>query len=169
MVHFVVYFCFWTLTHFSLAGVPVVWMMSSSGTEMTIHYFLNFVKSHSLEIKPVIIMSDHDQAQMNAIKAAYPDSQLLLCRWHVLRAMQMHFCTEEFPALWEWVCKWVKMPDQLKFDSVWQWIQTDCSVPQSFVDYLKHNWMPIVSLWAGISRLDWTIFEENDTNMLIKA
>ena len=81
----------------------------------------------------------------------------------------MHFCTEEFPALWEWVCKWVKMPDQLKFDSVWQWIQTDCSVPQSFVDYLKHNWMPIVSLWAGISRLDQMIFEENDTNMLIEA
>src|SRR6266404_651243 len=169
MVHFVVYFRFWALTHFRLAGVPVAWMMSSSGMEVTVHYFINFVKLQSPEIKPTIIMSDRDQAQMNAIKAVYPESQLLLCRWHVLWAMRMHFRTEEFPDLWERVCEWVKTPDQSKFDSVWQWIQTDPSVPQSFVDYLQQNWMPIVSLWAGISRLKRTIFQENDTNMLIEA
>jgi transposase-like protein len=144
-------------------------MLLSNGTEATIKYFLNFVKMRSPEIAPQITMSDHDQAQMNAIKAVYPDTTLLLCWWHVLRAMQMHFRTEEFPEVWERVREWVKMSDQATFDSLWEWFQTNPSVPRSFVDYLQTNWMSIVSLWAGISRKNQTIFQEGDTNMLIEA
>jgi hypothetical protein len=144
-------------------------MLSSNGTEATIQFFLNFIKLHSPEITPQITMSNHDQAQMNAIKAVYPDTTLLLCWWHVLRAMRMHFCTEEFPELWEHVREWVKTSDQVTFDSMWKWIQTDPSVPRSFVDYLKNNWMGVVPLWAGISRLNQTIFQEGDTNMLIEV
>jgi len=44
-------------------------------------------------------MSDRDKAQMNAVTGAFPESTLLLCWWHVLRAMRMHFRTEEFPDL----------------------------------------------------------------------
>ena len=40
---------------------------------------------------PVIVMSDHDQGQLNAIKAVYPESRILLCWWHVLRAMRLYF------------------------------------------------------------------------------
>ena len=76
-------------------------MVSSNGTEATIQYFLSFVKMHSPEITPRITMSDRDKAQMNAVKAVYPETTLLLCWWHVLRAMQMHFRTEEFLELWE--------------------------------------------------------------------
>lgn len=150
-------------------GVPVAWMMASSGTQVTIQFFLNFVKDRSPEIIPRITMSDCDQAQLNAVKAVYPETQLLLCWWHVLHAMRMHFCMEEFPELWVRVWEWVKTPDQATFDSLWEWIQTDSSVPQSFVAYLKSNWMSIVSLWAGISRHNWTIYQEGDTNMLIEA
>jgi hypothetical protein len=124
-----------------LAGIPIAWMLSSDGTEATITYFINFVKTCSPEIAPQITMSDWDQAQMNAINAVYPETMLLLCWWHVLRAMRTHFRTEEFPELWERVREWVKTTDQSKFDSVWEWIQTDPSVPLSFVDYLKVNWM----------------------------
>jgi hypothetical protein len=152
-----------------LTGVPVAWMLSSSGTEATIKYFLYFVKSHSPEITPRITMSDRDQVQLNAIKAVYPDTKLLLCWWHVLRAMRMHFRTEEFPELWERVRELVKTCDQSRFDTLWEWIQTDPSVPQSFVDYLQVNWMSIVSLWSGISRKNRTIFQESDTNMLIES
>ncbi len=144
-------------------------MLSSNGTEATIQYFLNFVKTRSPEITPWITMSDRDQAQMNAIKAVYPGTTLLLCWWHMLRTMRMHFRTEEFPELWERIREWVKTSDQLRFDSVWNWIQTDPSVPQSFVDYFKTNWMGIVPLWAGISRQNRTIFQEGDTNMLIES
>ncbi len=114
-------------------------------------------------------MSDRDQAQLNAIKAVYLDTKLLLCWWHVLRTMRMHFRTEEFPELWECVWELVKTSDQSRFDSLWEWIQTNPSVPQSFVDYLKVNWMSVVSLWSGISWKNRTIFQEGNTNMLIES
>src|SRR6266404_410156 len=144
-------------------------MLSSSGTEATIKCFLYFVKSHNPEIAPKITMSDRDQAQLNAIKAVYLDTKLLLCWWHVLRTMRMHFRTEEFPELWECVWELVKTSDQSRFDSLWEWIQTNPSVPQSFVDYLKVNWMSVVSLWSGISWKNRTIFQEGNTNMLIES
>ena len=169
MVRFVVHFHSGTLTDVQLTGVPVAWMVLSNGTEVTIKNFFEFVKGWSLEVTPRITMSDHDQAQMNAIKAVYLATMLLLCQWHMLCAMWRHFRTEEFPDLWERMHELVKTPDQSKFDSLWEWIQTDPSVPLSFIDYLKTSWMSIVPLWAGISRQNRTIFQESDTNMLIEA
>jgi hypothetical protein len=64
-----------------------MWMLLSSGTEVAILFFLKFIHVQSPEITPAIIMSDCDQAQMNAITAMYPASTLLLCWWHVLRTM----------------------------------------------------------------------------------
>jgi len=144
-------------------------MLSSNGTEATIKYFLNFVKTRNPEILPGIIMTDRDQAQMNAITAVYLETTVLLCWWHVLRAIRMHFRTEEFPELWERIRAWVKTSDQIKFDSWWEEMQSDASVPQSLVDYLKANWMGIVPLWSGTYRKDRPIFQEGDTNMLIES
>ncbi len=144
-------------------------MLSSNGTEATIQFFLNFVKMRNPEITPQITMTDRDKAQMSAIKAVYPETTLLLCWWHILHTMRMHFHMEEFPELWKRVREWVKTSDQSRFDSVWEWIQTDPSVPQSFTDYLKVNWMGIVPLWAGTSRQNRTIFQEGNTNMLIES
>ena len=149
--------------------MPVRWMISSKGTEATIKFFLNFIKMWSPEIRPAIIMSDHDHTQMNTIKAVYLESKLFLCWWHMLRAMQTHFRTEEFQKLWECVREWVKTPDQSQFDSWWEEMQADPAAPQSFIDYLKKNWMPIASLWAGSAQKNRTIFQEGDTNMLIEA
>ena len=144
-------------------------MLSSSSTEATIQFFLNFIKARSPGMVPVIIMSNRDKAQMNAVNTVYPDSRLLLCWWHVLRAIWMHFCTEEFPEVWNRIHEWVKMADQSRFDTIWEWIQTEPSVPQSLIDYLKINWMPIIPLWSGTARKERTIFQEGDTNMLIEA
>jgi hypothetical protein len=146
-----------------------MWMISSKGTEERINFFLNFIKARSPEIMPVIIMSDYDHVQMNAIKAIYSESMLLLCWWHVLCAMQTHFCTEEFLKLWEHVHGWVKTPDQSQFESWWEEMQADPAAPQSFIDYLRVNWMPITSLWSGSAHKNQTIYQEGNTNMLIKA
>src|ERR1700761_6690858 len=135
-------------------------MLSSSSTEATIQFFLNFVKIRSPGVVPAIIMSDRDKAQMNAIGTVYPESKLLLCWWHVLRAIRMHFRTEEFPEVWTRIREWVKTPDQSKFDSIWEWLQTDPSVPVSLINYLRTQWMSIVPLWSGAMRQDRTIFQE---------
>ena len=144
-------------------------MQSSSGTEATIQFFLNFVKGCSPGVVPTIIMSDCDKAQMNAVNTIYLDSKLLLCWWHVLCAIWMHFHTEEFPEVWVHICEWVKTLDQSKFDLIWEWLQTDPSVLLSLSDYLKIDWMTIVPLWSGTMRKERTIFQEGDTNMLIEA
>jgi hypothetical protein len=157
------------LLHFCSAGVPVAFMLSSSGTEATVKFFLNWVKERNPEIKPAIIMTDCNQAQINTIKAVYSDSTIYLCWWHVLCAMRTHFCTEEFPKLWEHVREWVKTPDRSKFESWWDEMQTDPSAPQSFIDYLKVNWMTIMPMWSGSVRKNHTIFQEGDTNMLIES
>ena len=78
-------------------------------------------------------------------------------------------CDVDALPLWEHVQELVKTSDQSRFDSLWDWIQTDPSVPCSFADYLKNNWMSIVSLWAGVSWKNQTIFQEGDTNMLIES
>ena len=79
------------LLHYHSTGVPVAWMLTSSGTEAIIQYFLNFIKVQNLEIMPAIVMNDHDQVQMTVIKAIYLECTLLLCWWYVLCAMQSHF------------------------------------------------------------------------------
>ena len=152
-----------------MVGVPVGWMISSKGMEATIIFFLNFIKVQSPEIMPVIIMSDCDHAQMNVIKAVYSESMLLLCWWQVLHAMQTHFRTEEFLKLWEHMCEWVRTPDQTQFVSWWEEMQADPVAPQSFIDYLRNNWMPITALWSESARKNQMIFQEGDTNMLIEA
>ena len=137
-------------------------MITTSGTEATIQFFLKFVKAWSPESTPAIAMSDCDQAQLNAIAAVYLGST-------VLHAMRVHFQTEEFPRLWERVREWVKTPDQSKFESWWDEMQNDPEVPLSFLDYLKINWMPIVPMWSGSAWQHRTIFQESDTNMLIES
>jgi hypothetical protein len=155
--------------NFRLTGVPVAWMLSSSGTQATIQYFLKLIKGWSPTIYPSIVMTDCDRAQINAIQAVYPRSRVLYCWWHVLRAMRMHFNTSAFPELWKLIKEWVRIADPIQFYRRWAEIQSDTSYPESVVQYLRDNWMPDIQMWSAISRQNRTIFEEGDTNMLIEA
>jgi len=110
-------------------GVLVTWMLSSNGTTGTISFFLNWVKTASPAVQPSIIMMDHDLAQIKAIKAIYPDSQIFLCIWHVLCAIRSHFVLEKFQSLWAKVKSLVKTEDSHKFDRIWTEISTNSSVP----------------------------------------
>src|ERR1700733_13097318 len=95
-------------------GVPVAWMLSSNGTQATIQYFLNLVKAQSPEVAPNIFMTDRDQAQVNAIRAVFPEcSRVFYCWWHVLRAIRTHFNTKEFPDLWSRIQDWIRTTDKL--------------------------------------------------------
>jgi hypothetical protein len=41
-------------------------------------------------------MTDCDQAQISALETVYPQTWVILCRWHVLHAIQSHFQTDHF-------------------------------------------------------------------------
>lgn len=114
-------------------------------------------------------MTDCDQAQIAALKAVYPQSNLYLCTWHVLRAIRMHLVITQFPALWDKIKKLVNTDDLGAFLILWEEISTDPSVPKTVVDYLRKQWLPVVLMWSKTVRKDRTIYQEGDTNMLIEA
>ena len=95
-------------------------------------------------------MTDCNQAQIMAIQLIYPQSQVLLCTWYVLHAMQSHFTTNEFPDLWNKIKAWVKTKKLSDFFSLWDEISSDSSVPQSFVQYLAMEWVPSPHMWSKV-------------------
>jgi hypothetical protein len=144
-------------------------MLSSNGTTNTISFFVNWVKEASPAVRPSVIMSDCDQAQIAALRIVYPQSQILLCQWHVLRTMRSHFVTDQFNELWDKIKAWVNTEDLSEFFTLWDEISSDPSVPQSVVQYLTTEWMQAPHMWSTVARKNRSIFEEGDTNMLIEA
>jgi hypothetical protein len=114
-------------------------------------------------------MTDRDQAQIAALEIVYPQSWIFLCTWHVLRAIRSHFVTPQFKKLWEKIKAWVMTEDLAEFFNIWDEILSDPSVPQSVVEYLASEWLQVLDMWSKIARRNRSIFEEGNTNMLIKA
>jgi MULE transposase domain len=143
-------------------------MLMPNAMTNSITFFLHWVKEASPTVWPAVIMTDHDQAQINVIRQVYPQSQTFLYTWHVLCAMQSHFAMNEFQALWDKIKAWVKTNDLAEFYTLWDEISSDPSVPQSVVKYLATEWLPVSHLWSKAAWKNISIFEEGDTNMLIE-
>ena len=144
-------------------------MLTSSGTADTIAFFICWVWDVSPAVRPAVIMSDRDQAQLQALREIYPSSQIWLCIWHVLRAMRSHFSITVFQSLWEKVKTLVKTEDLAKFYTIWDEISTDPSVPPSFVQYMASSWIPASHMWSKVMWKDHPIYLEGDTNTLIEV
>ena len=149
--------------------MPVAWMLMSSATTEIITFFVKWVRDTSPSVQPAVIMTDRDQAQIAALEITFPQSRILLCTWHVLRAIRSHFVTSQFQGLWEKVKAWVKTDDIGQFYNIWDEISSDPLVPESVVKYLKTKWLPVLHRWSMIGRKHRSIFEEGNTNMLIEA
>src|SRR6267142_3931581 len=156
-------------TDLSGLGIPVAWMLTSSRMADTITFFVCWVWDVSLAVWPAVIMSDRDQAQLQALKDVYPLSQIWLCIWHVLQAMRSHFSITVFQSLWEKVKALVKTEDLAEFYTIWDEISTDPSVPPSFVQYMASSWIPASHMWSKVVWKDHPIYLEGDTNMLIEV
>ena len=143
-------------------------MLTTSGTTATIQFFLNWVKEASPMVRPIIFMTDCDQAQINAIGAVYPETKILLCPWHVLRAIRSHFVTEAHPALWQKVKALVNTKDLAEFFNLHDYIFTHPSVPSSVVQYMT-KWMKVPHMWSKVLRKKRSIYHEGDTNMLLEG
>jgi hypothetical protein len=114
-------------------------------------------------------MTDCDRTQINALKAVYLDSQILLCKWHVLHMMQSYFNTNKFPDLWAKVKAFVNASESGVFSKLWVEILNDPLVPQSFVQYIRSEWLPEVKMWSLVMQKNRSILEKGDTNILLKA
>src|SRR3954451_5044644 len=142
-------------------------MISSNAHQETLTFLLRKLRDGNPDVKPKRIMSDKDRAQMNSVRLVYPESQLLLCWWHVLHAWQQHFVTSQHPELWKLLKAWVRITDQEGFDRQWEAIKN--VAPASVIQYLEMEWWGDRTLWAAITRKDRSVFELSDTNMLVEA
>ncbi|GJE88758.1 MULE and SWIM domain-containing protein [Phanerochaete sordida] len=148
-------------------GIPVAWMLASSGTQETLDFYLRTFRQANPGISPKWLMTDCDQAQINALRAQFPDATILLCWWHVLHAWQQHFVTTAFPDLWQLLKQWIRISDESGFEAHWAKIRQEA--PQSFIEYLELYWLPRREMWSAMHRKNRDIFEKNDTNMLLEA
>ena len=127
-------------------------MLTSSGITEIIKFFVRWIRDASPSVRPRVIMTDRDQAQIAALETVYPQSRIFLCTWHVLRAIRGHFVTTQFQALWEKIKAWVITEDIATFFNIWDEISSDPSVPQSVIKYLATEWLPVFHMWSRISR-----------------
>ena len=144
-------------------------MLTSSSTTEIITFFVRLVRDASPLVQPEAIMTDRDQAQIAALQIVYPESRVYLCRWHVLRAIRTHFVTTQFQALWEKIKRWVRTDNVAVFLNIWDEISRDPAAPQSVVNYLKAEWLPVLHMWSPSTRKHQSIFVEGNTNMLIES
>lgn len=136
----------------SQIGMPVAWMLMSSGTTDIITFFVRWVRNASPSVWPGIIMTDHNHAQIAALETVYPQSWILLCTWHVLHTIRTHFVMSQFQALWEKLKCWVITEDLAIFFNIWDKISSDPLAPQSIIKYLEKEWLPVLHMWLGTAR-----------------
>lgn len=144
-------------------------MLSTNTTSETIAYYLNLVRSWHPTVRPAYFMTDCDQAQIAALEVVYPQTRVILCRWHVLRAIQSHFRTDQFPELWVLLKTLVRTSDLAEFFAIWEKIQSDPAFPETFITYFSKKWMPVVYMWSPVTWKSRGIYEESDTNMLLEG
>nr|GAT51335.1 predicted protein [Mycena chlorophos] len=154
-------------------GVPTAYMLSSLKDEVTIRWFLGRVQMWSPEVVPRVWMSDKDRAQINAVLAVYTTAWLLLCRWHVLHAWHQNLSIDAFPDLWALLQKLAYADQKPEFDRLLVQIKDlgPRKCPPSFLEYLDEHWLTDFWLpkWAPYFRVNRTVFQESDTNMLVES
>jgi hypothetical protein len=124
-------------------------MISSNGTTATIAFFIAWVRAANPSIRPGIIMSDRDQAQIKALEFVYPapESRVYYCTWHVLHAMRSHLNTNIYLVLWDKVKRWTKTEDEIEWLMIWVDIANSPAshTPPSFLEYLRKEWLKVAN------------------------
>lgn len=150
-------------------GMPVAWLISSNATQATITHFLHVIQANTPIQDPEVFMMDRDHGKINSVKVVYPNSEILLCWWHVLHSWQQHFLVTVFPELWELLQKWVHIINSDEFESTW--IKIKCLALPSVIEYLQRYWMSveIQCMWSGVYCAGRDVFKDCNTNMLVQA
>jgi transposase-like protein len=68
-------------------GQPVAFALLAREDEASIKGFLNFIsKNNNMERTQTVIV-DKDQAEINAVKAEWPHVRIMICYFHIIKAL----------------------------------------------------------------------------------
>ena len=98
------------------------------------------------DVLPGVIITDRDQALMNAMKAVFPDCTNLLCNFHINKNVKVK-CKSLIGQknAWDYVMDcWGCLTDcplEQQFDECLKKFEMACAPWPMFVDYVKETWI----------------------------
>jgi hypothetical protein len=105
----------------------------------TIRFFLESFRSQNPVI-PRQVLSDRDEAQLAAIKSAYPESSRFLCLWHVLHAWRAYIRTDQYPEVWKLLQELPRITEPALYFHNLKKIRD--LAPADFMVYFDRYWAP---------------------------
>ncbi len=166
-------------------GLPLLNMVGISNISTSFYVAFSFMKSEAeedyrwvleqltlhLTSTPGVVVTDCDQALSNAVEAVFPESQHVLCRWHICRSVlsrcKSYFSTprrshrqqpssseaenqvKAFMDDWDDVTFAESLAD---YRSQWRKFQLSYRRDTVLLDYLRSTWLPLrekfMSAWV---------------------
>ncbi|XP_049329726.1 uncharacterized protein LOC111196604 isoform X2 [Astyanax mexicanus] len=124
-------------------GVPVAFFVMSEESTSNIEICLRKLQEAANLFTPRCVMVDKDIKEINAIKAVFPHSAVLLCWFHVLQAEEFQKMSEDLLAR----------------------IETETQSTQ-VCDYLRKNWLTNAEMWSNFGRLFY--HHQSETNNVVE-
>ncbi|KAH1226202.1 PKS-NRPS hybrid synthetase [Glycine max] len=103
---------------------------------------------------PRVIVTDRDQALMNAVKDVFPECTILLCIFHINKNVKAK-CKSLIAQknAWDYVMDcWGSLtdcPSEQKFDECLKKFEIACAPWPMFVDYVKETWEKKIFVWTN--------------------
>jgi transposase-like protein len=97
------------------------------------------------DLFPKVILTDRDNALMNAIAVVFPHTVNMLCRFHIEKNVSSH-CKKNLPsdmvdAVMEFWRKLVWSRDEEKYQEQLNEFEQACVEWSTFVNYVKETWL----------------------------
>ncbi|KAF2905892.1 hypothetical protein ILUMI_00282 [Ignelater luminosus] len=123
--------------------------------EESLQWFLDIFKSQNTSwVKIRNIMSDKDITEREILKKCFPEAQLHICIFHVLKIFQREITTEKFKItstthneILEILQKMVYSKSNEEFDTFLNKIKSN--YPERIFNYLTSNWLHITNEWCS--------------------
>ena len=117
-------------------------------------------------VNPKTVVIDKDFSEINAVKQSIPSAKILLCRFHVCRALKdavnSHCCNEEEKKeMRTKIFKLVYGSDPVKFEEIFENLP-----PGTLRNYMLINWYPMKESWASCYTKLLTTWDNHTNNFV---
>jgi transposase-like protein len=112
-------------------------MLASNGEEATFRYFFRTFRARN-SVSPAVILSDRDQAQIKALSEFFPNSEILLCWWHVMHDFHGHLDTAHWKTAKPVLRSMMRAKTPEEHEKYWEEIKR-ITTPH-FITYMETTW-----------------------------